>query len=84
MSIFNNMFGNNNQLPKKPTNPQETVMAILGQMKNQGRITEDQYNSLIKNQNNPQEMVQILLQNGLVSNDQVARARQNASLFGIK
>ena len=47
MSIFNNMFGNNNQLPKKPTNPQETVMAILGQMKNQGRITEDQYNSLM-------------------------------------
>lgn len=84
MSIFNNMFGNNNQLPKMPTNPQETVMAILGQMKNQGRITEDQYNSLLQNQNNPQEMVQILLQNGLVSNDQVARARQNASLFGIK
>ena len=27
------MFGNNNQLPKKPANPQETVMAILGQMK---------------------------------------------------
>lgn len=47
MSIFNNMFGNNNQLPKKPANPQETVMAILGQMKNQGIITEDQYNSLM-------------------------------------
>ena len=47
MSIFNNMFENNNRLPKKPANHQETVMAILGQMKNQGRITEDQYNSLM-------------------------------------
>ncbi len=50
MSIFNNMFGNNNQSPKMPANPQETVMAILGQMKNQGKITEAQYNSLLQNQ----------------------------------
>ena len=41
MSIFNNVFGNNNQLPKKPTNPQETVMAILGQMKNLRRKLDE-------------------------------------------
>lgn len=81
MSIFNNMFGNNNQIPQ---NPQSAVLGILENMRSSGKLTDAQYNSLIQNQNNPQEMVQVLLQNGIVSNEQVANARNRASFFGIK
>ena len=52
MSIFNNMFGNNNQIPQSP---QSAVLGILENMKASGKLTSDQYNSLIQNQNNPQE-----------------------------
>lgn len=98
MSIFNNMFGNNNQIPNNPQsavlgilenmrlsgkitneqynslmqrqnqipiNPQSAVLGMLENMRSSGKLTDAQYSSLMQNQNNPQEMVQVILQNGL-------------------
>ena len=79
-NLFNNFGSQNNT-----NNPQTQVLSIIENMKNSGAINQAQYNAIMQNQNNPQGILSVLLQNGLASNDQVANARNQASnFFGIK
>lgn len=66
-------------------NPQNMALGIFNQLRNSGKISNDQYDEIMKHKDNPQEIVSVLLKNGLVSNDQVTNARERAgSFFGIK
>ena len=79
-NLFNGVNSQNNA-----NNPQAQVLSIIENMKNSGAINQAQYNAIMQNQNNPQGIISVLLQNGLASNDQITNARSQAnSFFGIK
>ena len=66
-------------------NPQGMVINLINGLHNSGKISNDQYDEIMKNQNNPQEIVSVLLKAGMVTDQQVSTARERAgTLFGIK
>ncbi len=78
MSLFGNNQSNQNTPP--------VILNMIENAKNTGKINEAQYNELMKNKNNPQGMISVLLNNGLNTNDQVEQAWQQYvnPFFGIK
>ena len=78
-NLFANMIQNNS------ANPQMMAMQMLDSMYRSGKINQNQYNSLMEQRNNPQGMINVMLQSNMVSNEQYANARNNVnSFFGIK
>lgn len=66
-------------------NPQEAVAATLQQGLQNGRISQQQYNLLIgqlQNGVNPTQIIQQMLNTGMVNQQQYEEARQNAGMFG--
>ncbi len=78
------LFGNNQQNQNQNTPP--VILNMIENARNTGKINDAQYNELMKNKNNPQGMLSVLLNNGLNTNAQVEQAwKQYAnSFFGIK
>ena len=83
-----NMFGNFAQIVgMAKSNPQQAVMSLLQQGVKNGRINQQQYNLLMngmQNGINPNQMIQQLLNSGMVSQQQYEDARQNAGFFNNK
>lgn len=73
MNLFENMFK-----PQPNQNEVQRTMAIqmIESMKRSGKITADQYNILMSNNDNPQRMLDALLQSNVISNEQYSSARE--------
>lgn len=68
-------------------NPQQAVMTLLQQGLNQGRINQQQYNTLassLQNGANPNMLIQQLMSSGAVSQQDYESARQGAAMFNRK
>jgi hypothetical protein len=82
MSAFSGMFSKNQN---GGNDPQAIAMQMIENMKNTGRISNEQYDALMKNRDNPQEMINTMLQNRMASNEQYSSAKSQVSSFlGIK
>ena len=82
MNLFENMF---KPQPNQNGDPRIMVIQMIESMKQSGKITADQYNILMSNNDNPQKMISAMLQNSMISNEQYLGARNNVqSFFGIK
>ena len=65
-------------------NPQQAVMQLLQQGAQNGQINQQQYNILmsgIQNGGNPNQIIQQMLNSGMVSQQDYESARQNAATF---
>lgn len=65
-------------------NPQQAVLNLLQQGLNNGRINQQQYNSLvsgIQNGANPNDIIQQLMNSGAVTQQDYETARQGAAMF---
>lgn len=66
------------------SNPQQAVMQLLQQGVQNGRINQSQYQMLIngiQSGGNPNQIIQQMLNTGIVSQQQYENARQNAGAF---
>ena len=80
-NLFSNMFSNqmNNQ------NLQAMSIQMIENMRRSGRINQTQYDVLMKNRDNPDDLLNAMLQNNVVTNEQYSQARNSVgSFFGIK
>ena len=80
-NLFSNMFQNQS----KQQNPKTIAMQMIENMHRAGRLTDGQYNALIQNQNDPNGLLNTLLQNNIATNEQYSQARNSVeSFFGSK
>ena len=79
------MFGNFAQIiGMAKRNPQQAVMSLLRQGVQNGRINQQQYNMLInslQSGGNPTQIIQQMLNSGVVSQQDYEAARQNVGMF---
>ena len=65
-------------------NPQQTVMQMIQNAYTSGRINQNQFQALnnsIANGGNPNQIIQQMLNTGMVSQEQYEAARQQAASF---
>ena len=73
MNLFENMF---KPQPNQNVDPRIMSIQMIESMKQSGKITADQYNILMSNNDNPQRMLDALLQSNVISNEQYSSARE--------
>lgn len=73
MNLFENMF---KPQPNQNVDPRIMSFQMIESMKQSGKITADQYNILMSNNDNPQRMLDALLQSKVISNEQYSGARE--------
>ena len=73
MNLFENMF---KPQPNQNEVQRTMVIQMIESMKQSGKITADQYNILMSNNDNPQRMLDALLQSNVISNEQYSSARE--------
>lgn len=79
--MFNNMF---NLLGMLKSNPTQLAMSILQQAYQQRRINPMQYQMLsesLQNGTNPNQIIQQMLNSGMVSQQDYENARQQSNQF---
>ncbi len=79
--MFNNMF---NLLGMMRSNPSQLAMTILQQAYQQRRINPMQYQMLsesLQNGTNPNQIIQQMLNSGMVSQQDYENARQQSNQF---
>lgn len=80
-NLFSNMFSNQ----MNSQNLQAMSIQMIENMRRSGRINQTQYDVLMKNRDNPDDLLNAMLQNNVVTNEQYSQARNSVgSFFGIK
>ena len=80
-NLFSNMFSNQ----MNSQNLQAMSIQMIENMRRSGRINQTQYDVLMKNRDNPDDLLNAMLQNNVVTNEQYSQARNSiGSFFGIK
>lgn len=65
-------------------NPQQAALNLLQQGMQNGRINQDQYNAVasgIQNGLNPNQIIQQMMNSGIISQNDYESARQDAAMF---
>ena len=78
MSLFDSL-GGNNVLSNAPTNPMQMLSQLKG---NPAQMLQKAGYNIPANMNNPQEIINHLLNSGQVNNSRLNMAQQMARLFG--